>query len=117
MFELDSGDWSPNATIFWPRIENKSQSGVLRLLRTALQSQSLKTISEIAGQNKLRPHELINGKKELLENASNVFDKELRPKLAAESDPQKRFYLPVGSRNFYVIKRLVFKYVLPKKHS
>lgn len=87
------------------------------LLRTALQSQSLKTISEIAGQNKLRPHELINGKKELLENASNVFDKELRPKLAAESDPQKRFYLPVGSRNFYVIKRLVFKYVLPKKHS
>lgn len=59
----------------------------------------LKTINEIAQEYGVHPSQVKHWKKELLENASNLFDGKRGPKpVNAQSDPE-RLYAKIGQLN------------------
>lgn len=58
-----------------------------------------KTVNEIAQQYGVHPTQVNQWKKDLLDNAGNVFDKKRGPKaVSAESDPD-RLYAKIGQLN------------------
>lgn len=56
----------------------------------------VKTINEIAQEHNVHPQLVTQWKKEILENASSLFDTKRGPKAVDESSPEDKLYSEIG---------------------